>query len=339
MKQKLKEYKGITLIALIITIIVLLILAVVAINTVNGNGILAHARNAQKDYIDAQKKEEDLLKYYEGVLNTQEIMPTVAELQEKYTFSYYSTLSKAIADVNAEVTTNADSEKENAGAGIYKNENNNVVVVLLKNTEEASKLTINKNVELNLGGNVLSFTTSTSGIVFGTSTTATINGMLQGSKIESKINDAITSNFILIDAEGENFNLIGGEYVNSINSSGVALLMKVKVTNEFYMKKCKVYAENSKHAYGLQVQASNANIENSVIEANSSADGNVQGVRVPKSTPLTNMQIKNSTVKGTANERNMPFNSKLWDNEYRKSRSNWRFKRRKSTNSSKLYGL
>ena len=334
-----KKNKGITLIALIITIVVLLILAVVAINAITGDGIIAHARNAQKDYIDATKREEDLLKYYEGVLDTQEIMPTVAELQEKYTFSYYSTLSKAVEDVNGETTTNADSEKENAVAGIYKDGNNNVVVVLLKNTEEANKLTINKNVELNLGGNTLSFTTSTSGIVFGASTTATINGMLQGSKIESKINDAITSNFILIDAEGENFNLIGGEYVNNINSSGTVLSIKVKISNEFYMRKCEVYAENSKHAYGLQVQASNANIESSVIEANSSADGNVQGVKISKSTPLTNMQIKNSTVKGTANKRNMPFNSKLWNNEYRKSRSNWRFKRRNSTNSSKLYEL
>ena len=313
-----KKNKGITLIALIITIVVLLILAVVAINAITGDGIIAHARNAQKDYIDATKREEDLLKYYEGVLDTQEIMPTVAELQEKYEFSYYTTLSKAIADVNGETTANADSTKENAVVGIYKDENNNVVVVLLKNTEEANKLTINKNVELNLGGNTLSFTTSTSGIVFGASTTATINGMLQGSKIESKINDAITSNFILIDAEGENFNLIGGEYVNNINSSGTVLSIKVKISNEFYMRKCEVYAENSKHAYGLQVQASNANIESSVIEANSSADGNVQGVKISKSTPLPNMQIKNSTVKCTANKRNMLFNSKLWNNEYYK---------------------
>ena len=306
-----KKNKGITLIALIITIVVLLILAVVAINAITGDGIIAHARNAQKDYIDATKKEEDLLKYYEGVLDTQEIMPTVAELQEKYTFSYYSTLSKAVEDINGETTTNADSEKENAVAGIYKDENNNVTVGLLKDTEEANKLTISKNAIFNLGGNTLSFTTSTSGIVFDTSTTATINGMLKGSKIETKINETITSNFILIDAEGENFNLIGGEYVNNINCSATIGTIKVKITNEFYMRKCKIYSENNtSNATGIQIQANNANIEDSTIEA--SGKNTAQVIRVSKATPQTNIQIKNSVAKGISNERNLCCNWKLW---------------------------
>lgn len=47
MKQRLKEYNGITLVALIITIVVLLIFAVVAINEVKGNGIIEYARNAK----------------------------------------------------------------------------------------------------------------------------------------------------------------------------------------------------------------------------------------------------------------------------------------------------
>ena len=49
--------KGITLVALIITIIMLLILAVVAISAVSGNGIIAHAKNAKKDYLKAQENE------------------------------------------------------------------------------------------------------------------------------------------------------------------------------------------------------------------------------------------------------------------------------------------
>ncbi len=64
MKQKLKEYKGITLVALIITIIVLLILAVVAISAVIGNGILNHAQNAKTKYSDAQKNEQTILQGY-----------------------------------------------------------------------------------------------------------------------------------------------------------------------------------------------------------------------------------------------------------------------------------
>ena len=65
MKQKLKQHKGITLIALIITIIVLLILAVVAISAVTGNGIIAHAKNAKAQYSGAQKSEQSMLSQYE----------------------------------------------------------------------------------------------------------------------------------------------------------------------------------------------------------------------------------------------------------------------------------
>ena len=70
-KQKLKEYKGITLVALIITIIVLLILAVVAISAVSGNGILNHAQNARNSYSQAQTNEQATLDGYLEKLNTE----------------------------------------------------------------------------------------------------------------------------------------------------------------------------------------------------------------------------------------------------------------------------
>ena len=62
--KKQKMNKGITLIALILTIIVLLILAVVAINAVKGDGIIAHAKNAKKDYTEAQANEQTTLQGY-----------------------------------------------------------------------------------------------------------------------------------------------------------------------------------------------------------------------------------------------------------------------------------
>ena len=91
MKQKLKEYKGITLVALIITIIVLLILAVVAISAVSGNGILNHAQNAKEQYSAAQKNEKDMLLAYEyeleknnGSVQTKGEYEINKELNEKY---------------------------------------------------------------------------------------------------------------------------------------------------------------------------------------------------------------------------------------------------------------
>ena len=60
-KQKLKESKGITLIALVITIIVLLILAGVTIATLTGdNGILKKANDAKTTRQNKPKEDENL---------------------------------------------------------------------------------------------------------------------------------------------------------------------------------------------------------------------------------------------------------------------------------------
>ena len=57
-KQKLKESKGITLIALVITIIVLLILAGVTIATLTGdNGILTKTNNAKAQTDEVAERE------------------------------------------------------------------------------------------------------------------------------------------------------------------------------------------------------------------------------------------------------------------------------------------
>ena len=305
-----KKNKGITLIALIITIVVLLILAVVAINAITGDGIIAHARTAQKDYIDATKREEDLLKYYEGVLDTQEIMPTIPELQEKYEFSYYTTLSKAIEDVNGETTANADSTKENAVAGIYKDENNNVVVVLLRNTELSAQLAINKNAELNLGGNAITLTTNEAEIYFGASTTGIVNGMLKGSKIEKNTSGESSKAPKLINAEGENISIKGGEYICKVDNVDAGCIpIKTKITNELNVKYCKIYAENvSSDATAIQTQAEVANIENSSIEVKSKTLS--QGIRPVKATP-PNVNVKNCNLKGTATERKLYCDIKL----------------------------
>ena len=60
--EKLKKYKGITLIALVVTILVLLILAGVALNLALGeNGLFNQTKLAVEKYKDAQNKEEEQL--------------------------------------------------------------------------------------------------------------------------------------------------------------------------------------------------------------------------------------------------------------------------------------
>ena len=55
--KRMKNEKGITLVALIITIVVLLILAVVAVTGVKQDGIFSHANNAATKYNSAIKDE------------------------------------------------------------------------------------------------------------------------------------------------------------------------------------------------------------------------------------------------------------------------------------------
>ena len=57
--KRIKQTKGITLVALILTIVILLILAVVTISTVQGDGIIDKALQAKTDYEDAQLDAKD----------------------------------------------------------------------------------------------------------------------------------------------------------------------------------------------------------------------------------------------------------------------------------------
>ena len=69
-EQKLKENKGITLIALVITVIVLLILAGVSIAMLTGeNGILSQAAKAKEETEKAQANEAAILDEYSKFLN------------------------------------------------------------------------------------------------------------------------------------------------------------------------------------------------------------------------------------------------------------------------------
>ena len=66
-KQKIREEKGITLVALVVTIIVLIILAGVTLNIVlDQDGIINKAKQAAEDYENAQREEQELLGQLDG---------------------------------------------------------------------------------------------------------------------------------------------------------------------------------------------------------------------------------------------------------------------------------
>ncbi len=60
--NKVKEEKGITLVALVITVIVLIILAGVTIDSLLGeHGIITKAKEASRNMVDASRREEELM--------------------------------------------------------------------------------------------------------------------------------------------------------------------------------------------------------------------------------------------------------------------------------------
>ena len=81
-------------------------------------------------------------------------MLTIEELESKYTFSYYSTLKLAADDVNAEIIgENADSNKLDAVAGVYTDENEKVTILALKAANIAETIVVSGDVTLDLGEN------------------------------------------------------------------------------------------------------------------------------------------------------------------------------------------
>ena len=62
--RKLKQTKGITLVALILTIVILLILALVTIRSIQGEGIIAKAMQSREKYEGAADEEQGILDKY-----------------------------------------------------------------------------------------------------------------------------------------------------------------------------------------------------------------------------------------------------------------------------------
>ena len=83
--KKFSNYKmdrGITLIALVVTIIILLILVGVSIASINGQGLLARAKNAAEVYNEAAEEEEEQLRSAENFLKQEFVRTTANNLSQ-----------------------------------------------------------------------------------------------------------------------------------------------------------------------------------------------------------------------------------------------------------------
>lgn len=136
---------------------------------------------------------------------------SVWELQRRYEFSYYSTMNKAVTDVNNGTTANADAEKGTAVAGVYTDENGGKNVVLLKDHTQNGRITISTDMTINLGGHTLTIGNDYYGIIGATghSNTVTIDGRLAGSAYVMNGNDG---GGVAILPNTNTFVLNGGSY-------------------------------------------------------------------------------------------------------------------------------
>lgn len=170
-----------------------------------------------------------------------------AEIAEKITgtIAYYSTLSGAIADVNADtIGTNTDATKDTAIASVSIVDGEKVVT-LLKDTTETTEMRINTNMTLDLNGKCLSFGTGAWFRVNDSGATLTINGETTGSKIYKNLETSTNSQgeLLVLAAKGT-VKVIGGELELIVGEcTGTwAVVFYGNKSGNFDLKKCKINA-------------------------------------------------------------------------------------------------
>ena len=182
---------------------------------------------------------------------------TADQLQNLYDFNYYSSLSGAMSDANAgTVGTHADSNKDNAIAGIYtKDDVPNVV--LLKDASETTTLQVSDDLVLNLAGKHLSFNNTGVGISTSDSASAdlslTIDGRVSGSKITITNSNGAQ---VLLSRCGT-VNVIGGEYIAEC-STGSCFTFALMAESNF--KDCYISSKNASAGYSICIYNNGSNV-------------------------------------------------------------------------------
>ena len=121
-KDKVKSFKGITLIALVITIIILLILAGVTINEIRNNGLFSKVINSKEETLKSQSLEELKLKVSE--IQVERIGQ--ASLKDIAISLKNDTENKYIVSVDSDSNENSEDEQFENINKIYVNEVNTI---------------------------------------------------------------------------------------------------------------------------------------------------------------------------------------------------------------------
>ena len=224
-------------------------------------------------------------------------------LQNKHDFEYYSTLNLAVTDVNnGTIGENADSNKEDAVAGIYTDDGE-TYVVLLKDTIEATRIKPSVDMTINLGGNMLS---SNEGIAIQPmSGNVHIDGTIDGSTV-SVASDYMPRAMQVLGTS--NVTVTGGLFVSEISksssSNSVTILVaqdaRLTITNAIISSKNLYASSNTTAAAGIQVSSggtASAVISDCVVDVES-VNGRIYGIN-----NFATMTVSNSEIMTYSNHR------------------------------------
>ena len=218
---------------------------------------------------------------------------------EVYEVKYYSTLSGAVSDVNdGKAGANSDATKDNATAAVFKDNEGNVSVILLKDTTETSKITLSADMMVNLNGYALTFENSFLGFdgAKDQNNTITIDGRVSGSTM---VLNGIDGGGRLIQTRTNKFIINGGNYIiqeTLFNEEYGAVTINVSKGGQAIISDSIIIASAVGNSYGINArELTTTTISNSVIEA-SSTENKAHGI-----TNLGTAYISNSDIKGYAN--------------------------------------
>lgn len=200
---------------------------------------------------------------------------------------YYTSLSAAVADLNAETTENADATAETAACSLYTDSDNEQVLELLADIELVESLTITVNSRFNLNGHLISYNGDYSLNFNGEQ--CVLDGSVAGSKLyKQSVNNTASSQLVFMESGkivGVNFELI----VTELGGSHDCITIQngnVLVEDCIFAIDCKytgsslryeVYTVNAKDNSNLTVARSTVNmntdgkIVNGAIRSNQNA--------------------------------------------------------------------
>lgn len=261
------------------------------------------------DYeIDNRERKKQILEYakrnyrnlnstvFAGMLDTSNFPPSIEDLQSKYNFAYYSSMSAAVTAVN-NGTSNADVDKADAVAGVYTDQKGGVNVVLLKDTMETATISVSADMNINLGGHTLTH----GGVDLAASDIAidivSGNVVIDGRLIGSAVKAYNPSNHVIvfrIQASG-NAVFYGGSYIaengseNSSKKTACIIMNYGKAT----AYDCKIMSETT-NGNSMAIQCSGSatlTISNCHIKS-TATDGKSLGVSNSGTGTVTNCDIR-----------------------------------------------